>query len=114
MRFSFRLKLALGFVISMYWMIKSGDSSRAFALISASRHLGVEVSNVSGWTILFSYFFVLPLLCAIAIAIMIRCGLGLLSMLGIRSKPQARSPIFATRAEQQMREQSPKALDGNS
>lgn len=50
MRFTFRAKLLIGFVISVYVMISSGDFRQAMTLLSVSRNLGIPGTGASGWT----------------------------------------------------------------
>ena len=105
MRFTFRLKLFIGFILSMYIGASSGDFQQAMTLLSVSRHLGVEGAGPAGWAILFSYFVVGPIFIAILFSILMRIISALGPILGIRSDPRRRSPKFATRAQKKMQDE---------
>lgn len=111
MRFTFRAKLLIGFVISVYVMISSGDFRQAMTLLSVSRNLGIPGTGASGWAILFSGFVVGPLFVAIMISIAIWLFRVLLTTLGLKASPQKRSPKFATRAQKQKQMEDNEIVD---
>ncbi len=111
MRFTFRAKLFIGFIISVYVMVSSGDFRQAMTLLSVSRHLGVPGTGASGWAILFSGFVVGPIFVAVMISIAIWLFRVLLTLLGLKEPSQKRSPKFATRAQKQQQMQDSEIVD---
>ncbi|ETI64200.1 hypothetical protein C100_08725 [Sphingobium sp. C100] len=103
-RFTFRLKLFIGLILSLYVMVKSGDWQTAMTYLSLSRNLGVEGAASRGWALLFSGFVVSPIFIAILISVAIRLLRGLAVILGLKSAPQRRSPRFATREQKRQQE----------
>ena len=105
MRISFRLKLFIGLIISVYVMVQSGDWQQAMTLLSVSRNLGVPGSGAQGWALLFSGFIVGPIFVAILISIAIWILRCLAVALGLRASAPKRSPKFATREQKRQQQE---------
>jgi hypothetical protein len=98
------MKLFIGFMISLYVMVRYGDWQAAMTYLSLSRNLGVEGAASRGWALLFSGLVVGPIFIAILLSVTIRLLCGLAFILGLKSASQRRSPKFATREQKRQQE----------